>query len=492
MTTEDVARRYSRLPGYELIDYARIALPLYRLTVDAVTIVHRDIPPIKEFVMRSIELGINHLPELSAFLGLDEETVRGTLSQLRDDRYASVPEDLRSVQLLDRGRDILIKAKVSAPQDETIVFLYDRLARRPVRLTPDQLIAPRNIDPRAMIEIRPYPVEGPELSDLILPEVLEVLEKQAGGRARFGRDLLRLKRILRRVRVYRPAVGLVFKKTRGNDFQIGFVVDDARNEALEHAFAERGGPKKMGFVKSISESVAAAELRRQLGPRIQQILPDPAALDEKRLKVSLLRIKHQSAVTRAERKESSLKRSSDPDVEAALRNLSEAQDELRAFAARSLLPFEITELLDQAITESKLLLAVSSRDAEGHIVNPIFLRNLEDTLKRGATVVISLTEPDANSNAVLTLERLRQTNANLNLVTGRRTNYYYLICDSRYALIYNRPLLGNQGKVRTFQQVVGYVLQTPELVSAFLQRMDPLSAPRQEGLRAGQRQRAGR
>jgi hypothetical protein len=226
MNAEDIVRRYSRLPGYDLIDYAQVALPLYRLTVDAVTIAHHEIPPIKEFVMRSIDVGIDDLESVSGFLGLDEETVRGTAIQLRDDRYASVSTDFQSLELLDRGREVLAKARESAPQDETIVFLYDRLIRKPVRLAADQLIAPRSIDPRDMIEIRPYPVEGPELTDLMLPEVLEVLEKQAGGRARFGRDLLRLKRILRRVRLYRPALGLVFKKARGPDLQIGFIVDD--------------------------------------------------------------------------------------------------------------------------------------------------------------------------------------------------------------------------------------------------------------------------
>ena len=144
------------------------------------------------------------------------------------------------------------------------------------------------------------------------------------------------------------------------------------NEPLEHAFAQGGGPKKMGFVKSINESIAASELRRQLGARVQEILPDPAALDEKRLKVSLARIKYQSALTRAERVRSPGDESSDPAVEIALSNLAVAEDDLAAFPARPLLPFEITELLERAIDEAAEFIAVSSRDAEGQIVNPLF------------------------------------------------------------------------------------------------------------------------
>jgi hypothetical protein len=67
MKPEDVARRFERRPGYELIDYAPVALPLFRLTVDAVTMAHREIPPIKEFVMRSIAGGLGRVEEITGF-----------------------------------------------------------------------------------------------------------------------------------------------------------------------------------------------------------------------------------------------------------------------------------------------------------------------------------------------------------------------------------------------------------------------------------------
>jgi hypothetical protein len=121
-----------------------------------------------------------------------------------------------------------------------------------------------------------------------------VLEQQAGGRSAFGRDLLRIKRIVRRVRLFRPAVALVFKKLRSSDIHVDFIVDESRNEPLSNVFAERGGPKKMGFVRSIDQSYASAELRRYLGPNVQKLLPDQSTLDQRRLAVSTVRIKHQA------------------------------------------------------------------------------------------------------------------------------------------------------------------------------------------------------
>ncbi len=60
MSPEDIARRFEHRSGYDLIDYAPVALPIYRLSVEAVTMVHKELPPIKEFVMRSLRTGLNH------------------------------------------------------------------------------------------------------------------------------------------------------------------------------------------------------------------------------------------------------------------------------------------------------------------------------------------------------------------------------------------------------------------------------------------------
>src|SRR4051794_27875872 len=185
MTPEDVARRFEQRHGYDLVDYAEVALPLYRLTVDAVTMIHREIPPIKEFVLRAVALGLNRLADIAGFLGLDETTVSAVLDMLeREKRLIGSQED-QTFTISDGGREILIKMRESSPQDEMLVFLYDRLLLKPTRLGPEQLMFPANIDPARVLEIRPYPAEGPEVDEISLSEVAHALEEQAGGRAAF-------------------------------------------------------------------------------------------------------------------------------------------------------------------------------------------------------------------------------------------------------------------------------------------------------------------
>ena len=167
---EDIARRFEKRNGFELIDYAPVALPLFRLTIDTVTMVHHEIPPIKQFVMRSVKSGLTHREEIAGFLGLDSTVVSATVDQLLSDRYATDPED-GGVALTQRGQDVLSKAQEFSPRDEMQVLLYDRLLRKPVRLTADQVLAPIFVDPQRVIEIRPYPAEGPEVEDLSMPDV---------------------------------------------------------------------------------------------------------------------------------------------------------------------------------------------------------------------------------------------------------------------------------------------------------------------------------
>ena len=480
--TEDIARRFERRTGFELIDYAPVALPIFRLTVDAITMIHREIPPIREFVMRSFSSGLANPEEVAGFLGLEASIVEATVNQLVGDRYAIGSED-GSVSLTDRGLEVLAKARESSPQDEMLVFLYDRLLQKPVRLAPDQVLAPAFVDPQRVIEIRPYPAEGPDVGELSMPDVVQILEQQAGGRAAYGRDLLRLKRIVRRVRMFRPAVALVFKKVRSSDIHIDFIVDEVRHEVLSNVFAERGGPKKMGFIKSIDESSATADLRRSLGTNVQKLSPAPSVLEERRLSVSMARIKFQAASARLERKggfvDGSDQTSLTEAVVTAADALAVAEQELRSFPARPVTPFEIPEFLDRALGEASQLLMISSRTLDKSLVDGVFFKRLQEVLARGARVVISLTDDAPTDGPVLELERVRARFPKLQLFSGRRNQTQHLICDSAFALVTNRPFLSNLGKVRTFHQVVGYLLQRSDLVEAFVERIATLNnAPR--------------
>jgi hypothetical protein len=93
----------------------------------------------------------------------------------------------------------------------------------------------------------------------------------------------------------------------------------------------------MGFIRTIDESATAAELRRYLGPEVHKLLPDQSALDERRLAVSLLRMKRQTALARFEREGGTQGNDGaehPPELLNITENLAQAERELRAFVFR--------------------------------------------------------------------------------------------------------------------------------------------------------------
>ncbi|MBY3158981.1 hypothetical protein HFO56_42680 [Rhizobium laguerreae] len=475
MTAESIARRFETRSGYVLIDYAPVALPLYRLTVDAITMIHRDLAPIKEFVMKTIAAGLCDTETIGRFLGLDRAVVDGTLAQLRAEKLVTQSDDTApQFTLSDRGFEVLDKAKVSTPQDETLVFIYDRLIQKPVRLYTADLLIPNQIDSLSMIEIRAYPAEGPDVKDLSIPEVAQVLERQAGGRVAFGRDLLRLKRILRRVRLYRSGVALVYKKNKSTEILVDFVIDDVRHEDVSHKFAERGGPKKMGFLKSIDEASTATELKRYLGPDVQKLLPGIEELDECKERVMVERIRLQTAEAVAERSYGRPEEANAIEaVSLARESLKMSEDTLSAFPARPIAPYENSEFLELALSKATRSLSIATKVVDRSIVTPLFLKTLENLLKSGCTVSLAVEAGPSEkpTPTEVAVERLNRIYPGLTLEVGKKFAFYHITCDDRFAVVSNRPFLGNMAKVRTFTHVVGFVLQRPDLVQSFETKM---------------------
>jgi hypothetical protein len=234
-----------------------------------------------------------------------------------------------------------------------------------------------------------------------------------------------------------------------------------------------------------------AEIRKYLGPDVLKLLPETGALNERRIAVSVARIKLQAAIGRAERRgglDAPEAREERQAAEAASAALSEAEAELRAFSARAVMPFEIPELLDQAIESCEHLIIISSRDLGKAVVDGRFLNRIEEALRRNVRIVISLADSAGSDKPAVGLERLRRQYPQLELFSGVRGAFHHLVCDLSFAVICNRPLLGNQGKVRSFNHVVGYLLQAPDLVRAFIERIE---AQRDGGPARARRPRRG-
>ena len=82
MTTEQIIARYKQRSGFRLADYAEVALTIYTLNVQVLTLAHKRLPPIEEFILKCLALNITSVEGMKEYLGLEEEVLKSALVNL--------------------------------------------------------------------------------------------------------------------------------------------------------------------------------------------------------------------------------------------------------------------------------------------------------------------------------------------------------------------------------------------------------------------------
>jgi hypothetical protein len=480
MTPEEVARRYENLQGYDLVDYGEIGLPLWQLGVEALSVAHKRIQPIKEYVLRAVELNLAE-PEIAGFLGLDAAVARGALAELASDNLLDIVD---RPKITKQGVEALAQNGLRAPIEEQIQILFDGIMRVPVAAPPEELVFPRDIEDGTVVEIAALPPQRPTVADLSIADVDHVLQQLSGGRSEMGRDILRLKRVSRYRRIFRRGVGLVFKAKRGKDLRVLFVVSGVPNENLERRFAQAGGTSRAGFVRSFSDAYIAANVQRHLGNQIGQKLLDFSKYEELQRQVSAAKLHYSSLLRKVVMAESGeLPQNEVPavaSIEQARRRELEAISSLENAPARPAAVYEIRELLARAFREAKRRVSISSKGLAPHLVNDAFVKELRRFSSMGGQVDITIHHSTVGwrsrgkdwERAIASIEELARPKGSLvRLIHTKEERYYHLAWDDSIALVCNRPLLSNQGRIKSFEQFAGFVLQEPSLVNAYLSRI---------------------
>ena len=191
----------------------------------------------------------------------------------------------------------------------------------------------------------------------------------------FRRTLLALERVVRRNNLFREAVALVFAAEKSEEVQVAFAIDGKLSDAYERAFAEHGGPRKMGFVRAMTESDTKKRLERLVGRTMYRSMPDPASLNDARTEEAEALLEVDSTRPVASRI-SGRARASNPAVlalAAAEERLATARHTLDSFDARPLACYEQTELLDIALKEARRspTRRTSRRPTRRHLRRPL-------------------------------------------------------------------------------------------------------------------------
>lgn len=485
MTPEFAARKFQFREGFHLVDYGEVGLPIFRLTLEAITMAPRFMPTIQEFTMRCLALGETREADIANMLGLKLDIIVGAMNVLISDGYITREPNsggADSFHLTEAGQLRLLSDRLEVPQEEMIVIDYDGIRRIPLRLTGENIVRPALLQGTGAVQIRPYPAEAPGVDELAIPDISKVIRRQR--REDFRRTVLALKRVVRRNNLFREGVALVYAADKSDEVQVAFVIDDKLSDAYELAFAQRGGPRKMGFVRAIADTDVSKKLEKMVGRPMLKSMPDRDTMAAAR-KLEVDSLVEVDSVRRAATASLPLR---DPSpvaaaLAAAKERLEVARHEMEAFAVRPLACYEQNELLDEALKAARKSLIITSAGIQPSIVNAARLREID--LLIGERVQIEIEsylapqiEPRSGGRYDPRSELARRAaKGGVTIRKGRAQDFFFLVQDSELAVISTRPFFGEVSRRMGFMRVQGLVTRKPAFVEEIRSIVLGSSAP---------------
>ncbi len=467
-----VPDRFLLRDGLQLRYAREIALPVYRLRLRAITILHKGIPPIEEFALRAILLGIDTMTSITAFLGLEERVLQPALVSLAESGDISVlagDATESTFVLTAKGRVSSEKHVLSSTEERAFAMFFDALLRKSVWHQNENLIEYQEIRARGLLEITQYPSTRPKTGDLRLSEIDSIV-KSLQHSPDVKRDLVAIRGIESCRKWFQPALALVYSQDEGSELQLGIVIDGKLSQLHErlvwesHRFEEY--VRNQLAIKAQEDEVI--ELRRENAPQIESS------------------ITIQTAITAIQSQKSELTaRISDPQEQTSEAKLKERLEGLEAEISRLKAEAEVLpvknlymqdhpSLLNDALENAKERLLIISPWIRARIVTEKFLRQLEAVLMRGAQVHIghgiapnSTRACAADVTAKQAIESLAGGYSNLHFVRLGNTHAKILIKDHDFAAVTSFNWLSFRGDPnQAYRDEQGVLLQKQDLVDA--------------------------
>lgn len=471
LSLEDAAERSrNQFHNFKLVSVAPVALPVYLVTADVLIGDKRPIPTIAEFTLRTIKAGFSVESEIANFLGLEPTSLDNVVRKMEEERFA-YRDSAGHLFILDRGEQVLAEMGEWVTDELTVSFVFDGILRKPIFLHGADLVRPQDLQIDSTIEIQSIPNRKPLESEFRVHELAAALKSQ---RSELGEhfNILAIKRIVRATRMCRVVAGMLFRLSKGDELRISFIADGDRVEDIERAFTEKGGLTKQSIIAGAVDHALDSRLKRYLEQRVK-ILPKASHIEDIQSRIAQSRLGVHLAQSNIEANPGPKENAR---LAAAFEELTDAENELFAYDIRPVAPYEIARLIENAIEKCNERLVISTNRLSRSIVDALWVRSIEKAIDRGVDVTIFLTErktPELSEqnrrfNPYAEVEKLRlRSKGKLRVLQGEKFEFFFAICDYKFALIANTPFLAFRDKHRVFRPLAGMVLQKPALVEAF-------------------------
>jgi hypothetical protein len=472
VNAEAIANRFLSRDGLQLRYLVEIALPVYRLRLRAVTVLRKGIPPIEEFVLRSIALDIGSMSAMSAFLGLEDRVLRPALVSLVESGDVSVATGTSENEFLltSKGKISSEKHILTSTEERAFPMFFDALARKAVWHQSENLIDYKELKSRNLREVTQYPSVRPRTADLRLSEIDGIL-KSLQHSPDITRDLVAIRGIEACRKLFQPAVALVYSQDGQSDLQLGVVIDGKLSPVHERAVWQSHGFSD--FVRetlaSLSNEVREIDKIRQLNfPHITASTVLKTAMTEAQSKKSQLVV--ELATEAPITKHAELRQK----VELLEAEITRLSDEARLAPVKNLYMQDHAPLLENALKTTKVRLLIIAPWVRANVVDTNFIQRLKALLELGVIVHIghgfapnytNAKGPDEAAKAAI--ESLAVTHSNLHFVRLGNTHAKVLIKDEDFAAITSFNWLSFSGDpTLPYRDEQGVLFQRADLINA--------------------------
>jgi hypothetical protein len=474
LNTEELVRIHAtKRPGFELISYRTVALPIFRIRLKVLEMAKKELPPIPEFVLKAVKLGFNRPDDVSAFLGVDERTVTDGIHKLiqSDDLMLSAPENERVHRLMitQKGEETLFTSNYVRPEEKIHQIDVDGMTRRVIDLEDLEPTTGRKISTLGLLELAPNPRQAPDI-----PEIKEGFGKwYKDNYGQEGNNLIDVISIEDVDRLFRDDVlALCFKAIDGDEVRLAFLVGRALSEEHEIAFARAERASQLSLVPHQVED-ARSKVAQILGNDVFSKASPPADVNRLNSKLDSVNKEFLQLSNRFDTAESLSEKSQlKNEIISLQEQLANVKAEREAIVVRHLEVFEHRAFLGDTLRSSTERIMIISPWIKRYVVDDNFMRLLTQLLKSGVTIYIGYGMPktgpyeEQHRDTIIQMESLSKKHPNFTFA-HLGTHAKVLICDHRYCICSSFNWLSFLGDPdKTFRDERGTYVALPEVVDS--------------------------
>jgi hypothetical protein len=475
----EVARRLAHArSGAALVAYREVALPLFRIDCELLVLESKDVPPIQEFVLRTVNAGLCEPTDIAGLLGIDEDVVlRAAAELLHIDALVLAPDDesrTNRLRLTRKGRQAALDAaQVQAVEVDVPVWI-DGLTREVLSVSGRKLSAFRasQASDRGLVEIPAFPRKRPGLENVPFESVRAVFAEEGLGR-RLRREVIGITGLGTARRYAREAVALAYHAPGEPEPVVHLAVDGEISEKHDVAYA-RARERSARRISPEHWVPAAEVLRDEVVPSVLDQATDADDLERAEASQANQSDELRGAVAVAPPDRLG-------DLEKQLAESEARERELRAsletISVRQVQVYEHRGYLERALSEAQSRVMIVSPWIRHEVVDDEFVTRLRRVVERGIELWIGYgivksggdrpgAKGAADRDAVAKLRRLATDYPKLcRLRRLGDTHAKVLICDSRFSVITSFNWLSFRGDAQLdFRDERGYYVGLREKV----------------------------